>query len=62
MERMAALAEAGYCTDPLPTVEMYFMDAKGSQRTLRGTSQLESRHRYIRKEQPGTNMGVDGAH
>lgn len=53
------------CTDiadPFPTPEMYYIDAKGNQRTIRSTSQLESLNRVIGNCMPGTHMGVEGAH
>ena len=49
------------CADPLPTPEMYFRDANGKLRTVRGTSQLESIHRFLAEFMPGTHMGVEGA-
>lgn len=60
--RVLALTQAGYCTDPLPTEQMYYVDAKGKLRTLRSSSQLESRHRFMNAELPGYHMGVETAH
>lgn len=56
------LARKGYCTDPLPTPQMYFIDAKGKRRTIRGSSGLEGRHRYMAEELPGVIMGPETAH
>ena len=47
--------------DPFPTPEMYFRDAKGKLHTIRGTSQLESIHRFLKESIPGTYMSLEGA-
>ncbi len=47
---------------PLPAPEMHYMDNKGNVRSLRGTSQLESRHRTMAADMPGTNISTEYAH
>ncbi len=40
---------------------MYYMDRDGNLRTIRSSSQLESMHRFLKEDMPGTNMGIQSA-
>lgn len=58
---VASILHSCLCADPLPTDQMYYDCLDGQRRTIRGTSQLESLHRYLDASMPGTHMGIEGA-